>query len=321
MIWKEKMKMSESKLNIPWTLLAEDQKIKASPSADSDIWWMHLKNKYALMVNFSGTVKMDLSQICFSGADIQLIEKNKKSVLVLSLNKNADIEIFNRFGQDLISVPVYGDKQKYADALLVRIKQWMEFLKKSKKKEIDLRIQLGLIAELMFLEYLHSEHHFSYKELLAAWQGPEKASKDFMFSDFFAEVKACFDDENTVRISNEQQLMQESKRLFLVCYKFTQDAFADNLKEIIVRLKEQIKTENENLITMFEQKLLSAGYNPAILYENLISVEEKSIAYYEVGDDFPCITASMLPGCISNVKYDLNLTGISKYMVQSIIKG
>lgn len=315
------MNKTDNSTVIPWKSLSEGQKIKASPHPASDIWWVRLKNgKYGLTINFNGIVHIDLSQIRFNGADANLAEVNGKSVFALSLRENADVEIFNRFGEDLVSVPVFDDKQKYADALFVRMKQWMKFLQRLKKKEIDIRTQIGLIAELKFLKYMHSEHSRTYEELLAAWQGPERASKDFMFDDFFAEIKACFDDENGVHISNEQQLAQESKPLFLVCYKFMQDASADNLADIISLLKQQIGAERDNLVAVFEQKLLSAGYNPAILYENLLSVKELSTGYYRITEDFPSITVKDIPDCISNVKYDLNFNGISKYAVQELIE-
>ena len=306
---------------IPWKSLSEGQKIKASPDTKSDIWWVRLKNgKYGLTINFNGIVHIDLSQIRFSGADANLAEVNEKSVFALSLREDADIEIFNRFGEDLVSVPVCDDKQEYADALFVRMKQWMKFLQRLRKKEIDIRIQIGLMAELKFLQYMHFEYSLTYEELLAAWNGPEKASKDFMFNDFFAEVKACFNDESGIHISNARQLALESKDLFLVCYKFTQDVSAENLADVISLLKQQIREEQENLVIVFEQKLLSVGYNPAVLYENLISVKEISVTYYKVTDEFPSITIADIPECISNVKYDINFTGMSKYTVQELIE-
>ena len=306
---------------IPWKSLSKGQKIKASPAPNSDIWWVRLKDgKYGLTINFNSIVHIDLSQIRFNGADANLAETRNKSVFALSLRENADIEIFNRFGEDLVSVPVCDDKQKYADALFVRMKQWMKFLQRLKKKEIDIRTQIGLIAELKFMQYMHSEYSRTYEELLAAWQGPERASKDFMFNDFFAEIKACFDDENGVHISNEQQLVQESKDLFLVCYKLIQDASADNLADIISSLKQQIGAEGADLVTTFEQKLLAVGYNPAISYENLVSVREVSTTYYKITDEFPCITIADIPECISNVKYDINFIGMSKYAVQELIE-
>ena len=315
------MNTTDNIIVIPWKSLNEGQKIKASPHPESDIWWVRLNNgKFGLIINFSSIVHIDLSQIRFNGADVNLTELNGKSVFALSLRENADIEIFNRFGEDLISVPVYKDKQKYADALFVRMKQWMKFLQRLKKKEIDVRTQIGLMAELCFFEYMHSEYSYKYQELLAAWQGPEKASKDFMFNDFFAEIKSCFDDENSIHISNEKQLMQESKDLFLICYKFAQDAAADNLSDIVSKLKQQINAEDESLVAVFEQKLLSAGYNPAIIYENLISIRELSVSYYKVTDDFPGITVQDIPGCVSNVKYDIDFSGISKYAVQKLIE-
>lgn len=306
--------------NIPWETLSEGQKIKASPLPKSDIWWVRLRNgKYGFTINFNGFVNMDLSQIRFNGADANLAEKNERSVFVLSLRENADIEIFNRFGEDLVSVPVYGDTQKYANALLVRMKQWMKFLQRLRKKIIDVRVQAGLMAELLFFEYMHSTYSFTYEELLAAWQGPEKSSKDFMFPDFFAEIKSCFDDENAVRISSEKQLMRESKDLYLVCYKFAQDSSADNLSDLINRLKQQIRYEKEDLLSVFEQKLLSAGYNPVVSYENLAPLKEKNIMYYQIADGFPCVTVSDQK-CISNVKYDLDLSGLSEYMIPEIIE-
>lgn len=315
------MQMTDIAPVIPWKSLSEGQMIKASPLPESNIWWVRLNDgRYGLKINFKGIVHIDISQIRFNGADANLSEKDGQSVFALSLRENADIEIFNRFGEDLVSVSVYDDKQKYADALFVRMKQWMKFLQKLKKKEIDIRVQIGLMAELKFLEYMHSEHLRTYEELLAAWQGPEKASKDFMFDDFFAEIKACFDDESSIRISNEKQLMQESKKLFLICYKFIQDATADNLFEIINCLKQQMRVEKENLVSVFEQKLLSAGYNPAVLYENLISVKEASVTYYKVTDDFPSITVTDIPECVSNVKYDLDFTGISKHAIQKLFE-
>ena len=105
-----------------------------------------------------------------------------------------------------------------------------------------------------------------------------------------------------------------------MCYKFAQDASADNLADVISVLIQQIKNEKENLVTVFEQKLLSVGYNPALSYENLVSVKDVSVTYYNVTDEFPSITVADIPECISNVKYDINFTGMSKYAVQELIE-
>ena len=74
------------------------------------------------------------------------------------------------------------------------------------------------------------------------------------------------------------------------------------------------------MVVIFEQKLLSVGYNPAISYENLISVRENAIMYYKVTEDFPCITVAEIPECISDVKYNLELYGISEFAVAEIIE-
>ena len=129
------MNKADNSTVIPWKSLSEGQKIKASSDVKSDIWWVRLQNgKYGLTINFNGIVHIDLAQIRFSGADANLADVNGKSVFALSLREDADIEIFNRFGEDLVSVPVYDDKQKYADTLFLSMKKLMKFLKRLKKK-------------------------------------------------------------------------------------------------------------------------------------------------------------------------------------------
>lgn len=305
---------------IHWEFLSEGQQIKADTNPNSDIWWVRLKNgACALTVGFSCIVDMDLSKIRFNGAKTQLGEKDGRSVFFLVLNEKADLDIFTRFGEDLINV-LPGDKnQKYADALFTRLKQWMRFLQKEQVKTIEMRKQLGLMGELSFLELIHNEYAFTYADLLAAWQGPEMSSKDFMFADFFAEVKSCFNDETVVHISNEKQLMPESKPAYLICYRFTQDSSADDLSERIARLRENIASEDENLIVVFEQKLLALGYNPAIAYQNLISLRETDNEFYQIKDGFPCIQITDIPEGVSNVKYELDLAVLHRFMVQKII--
>lgn len=106
------MKMTDIASVIPWESLSEGQMIKASPLPESNIWWVRLNDgRYGLRINFNGIVHMDISQIRFNGADANLLEKDGQSVFALSLRENADIEIFNRFGEDLLSVSIYDDKQ------------------------------------------------------------------------------------------------------------------------------------------------------------------------------------------------------------------
>lgn len=245
----------------------------------ASIWWVRLNDgRYGLRINFNGIVHMDISQIRFNGADANLLEKDGQSVFALSLRENADIEIFNRFGEDLLSVSIYDDKQKYADALFIRMKQWMKFLQKLKKKEIDVRVQIGLMAELKFLEYMHSEYLCTYEELLAAWQGPERASKDFMFDNFFAEIKACFDDERSIRISNEKQLMQESKKLFLICYKSLYNYYnIADLVPAISKIKKNItfinadKKGNNMYSAGINHYISFIQQNPTLLFDIAVS--------------------------------------------------
>lgn len=98
------MNKADNSTVIPWKSLSEGQKIKASSDVKSDIWWVRLQNgKYGLTINFNGIVHIDLAQIRFSGADANLADVNGKSVFALSLREDADIEIFNRFGEDLVS--------------------------------------------------------------------------------------------------------------------------------------------------------------------------------------------------------------------------
>lgn len=53
---------------------------------------------------------------------------------------------------------------------------------------------------------------------------------------------------------------------------------------------------------------------------NLVSVKDVSVTYYNVTDEFPSITVTDISECISNVKYDIDFMGMSKYAVQELIE-
>ena len=66
--------------------------------------------------------------------------------------------------------------------------------------------------------------------------------------------------------------------------------------------------------TDFSNKLLHFGYIPRQEYENENNTYEIiDISYYHVGQDFPCLRKTTIPGSVIKAEYVLSLPAIQHY--------
>ena len=301
----------------PWSTLSRNQQRKCNSNPKSQAWWMYLADgRYCFRIDFNSNVQMDLKNISFAGGNVRLLEKGPTNTFVLFLNENSDLDVFTRFCSVLIDVDPGEGKQKYADSLYKVLVQWMRFLQKVKDtQDMDVRKQIGLLGELTFLKrYLHDKKGRKYKEILNYWTGPEKAPNDFMLGDISFEIKSHYMDEDSVRISNEKQLLYLGKPLFLVGYSVTQDENGKNVEELSYEIREEILIECSELLGLFDQKLFLYGFNPAKKYTGLNHYCVSEPVFYEVDDRFPHIKKNDPTSAISGIKYDLMLSGLIDFL-------
>lgn len=233
--------------------------------------------------------------------------------IILSLKNPNDEKIFIRLCEDLESVDNNGSTQEIADNISARLEQWVYFLSRARATTIPLRTQIGLVGELEFIRTL-LEANCPTETVLEWWLGPDGNAKDFVLPKISYEIKSVLIDDDTVTISNKDQLdISDGKPLLLSVYEMIESSKGKNVMEIALELISRYFNHNKNLKAIFERKLLSLNMNIMEKYENLHKFEQIGIKYYTVTEEFPKLTTSDIPSGITDVKYKISLAAIAEH--------
>lgn len=259
---------------------------------------------------------------------IQIIpdkEQKEKQLLILSLTDNEFTDIFAVLCEDLFqSITNIAIESEFVKTLRDRFEQWKELFERVRDRELSLEAQKGLFGELYFLQKIITATD-NPLFCVNLWKGPETGIRDFEHNMWAVEVK-------TTTTHNQQKLFINSERqldcshlnnlyLFHISveirdgFDFTINAIIDNLKKII--------SENIQAITIFNMKLLKAGFFKVDKEKyDKIGYEIRSEKYYHILDNFPRIEEKDLRANVGNVKYSIIPPENGKYKVlfEEIIK-
>lgn len=208
------------------------------------------------------------------------------------------------------------DEQKAINVLLNRLDGWRRFLK-SKRKVLDKRGLIGLIAELYFLKnelFLK----FGIKQSLNFWKAPIQEKQDFIVHDIAIEIKTK-STQNKITISSFEQLNTELNNLYIYVVTITESSQSIlnsiNALQYIENIKREIATQDIESLLEFEKLLFEYGYfNNPECEQLYFFIGEKSI--YKVENDFPKI--SSIQSGIESLTYKINLDSCQKYEVANI---
>lgn len=171
----------------------------------------------------------------------------------------------------------------------------------------------GMIGEIYFAIDALSKH-YSWDEILVAWEGPNGADRDYQFTDNWYEVKAIATGKDTMTISSLNQL--DTINLgYIVKYEVDE---VNALNPAAISVSETVKTIRAILASyptaslLFEQKLVSLGYLDKKSYDE-IYFSHKGPSYYLVDNKFPRLTPNSAPAEIVAVRYDLSLAGVEPW--------
>lgn len=208
------------------------------------------------------------------------------------------------------------DEQKAIDVLLNRIDSWRKFLK-SKRKILDKRGLIGLLAELYFLKN-ELFPKFGIKQSLNFWKAPAQEKQDFIVHNIAIEIKTK-NTQNKITISSFEQLNSELENLYIYVITITESSQnilnSINVLQYIKNIKKQIAAQDIELLIKFEKLLFEYGYfNNPDFEELYFFIGEKSI--YKVENDFPKI--SSIQSGIESLTYKINLDSCQKYEVVNI---
>lgn len=211
------------------------------------------------------------------------------------------------------------DEKDAINSILRRLSYWRLLLEREVFNLLSEGAIRGLFGELFFLSKLIKKNDLSSS--LKAWVGPLNASQDFQTDDCAWEVKTIRPTADYVQISSEWQLDISKLPVHLVIIVLFEVNKTDNVISFSLNgLVESIRSilmDDIEASDLFEQKLTAVGYSPRSEYDDF-KYKIKDILTYEVVDGFPCVSQKKLAKGIVNVKYDLEISELEKYRIDSI---
>ena len=199
--------------------------------------------------------------------------------------------------------------------LLDRMALWQRLFEEQAFDGLSPEAQRGLYAELRFLldTVLPS---LVPAVAVAAWQAPNRTSKDFVHGTVAIEVKSRFKKgPPKVRISSENQLDEAGYRLFLAVITLDPEAQGgESLPELVDRLRQDLMSFGVAMTT-FDDQLIRAGYLEIHRshYESAHYVPSSLL--FQIQNGFPRIVSSDLPPGITHTAYDLELVAVTQFLI------
>ena len=315
----------------PWEKISkpssEINRLRADTNHPHDFFWGKDSEGHQLLVIVFCSEHLKIftpKDILLSGirTDIRKVPETDEAIFLLCLMNNENEDIFYSLCMDLLektrSIP---NVLIAIEVLHNRLLEWSDFLSKTNKKHLTNQQIQGLFAELCFLKELIVDNEYSKESLLSSWQGPERNAHDFILGDIAVEIKSVAGSHaESVRISSENQLSTYLEHLFLKCYFLSVDQDGEKGISLNYQVSKVLELlDHQELIEIFEKKLIAAGYINLSEYDcPSFGIEKEQT--YQVRDDFPRITPATLPQGITKVSYDLELIAISDYKIDAIPK-
>ena len=169
-------------------------------------------------------IKEDLSDeykknnVSVNGLELEFRKDDTALRLILTLEKNADRDIFESLCRSLVKALENAQDSTSSLAIaFAHLRRWKVFMA-GRKQLLSAEEVRGLFAELSFLRELIN--HLGADKAMEAWMGPERSHQDFIYGNTAVEIKSLSGNErNSVRISSEDQLESLNEDLFLRIYK------------------------------------------------------------------------------------------------------
>ena len=201
--------------------------------------------------------------------------------------------------------------QNHSSAIRESIEVWNNLV--LLKPTLGQEQEVGLIGELLFLEFLLRDHGMTS---LVNWTGPEREEHDFKFNGFDVEVKTTTQELRLHQIGSLSQLKETpGKSLFLLSNQLTKTgANGFTLSELVERVSVLL---SPGLAIGFTDKLTKCKYfeSDSSLYKTRWELRT-SPKFFAVTDGFPRLLSETLglpqelKARVSDVSYRINVEGI-----------
>jgi hypothetical protein len=271
------------------------------------------KGRYA--IKFRGDFNPEYKIKSVAGIEINQYKNDGFNTLQFSLiNKNSK-ELFYTFCQDIIEATKIIQEEKSAYKIILnRFNSWKKLFSAPKALLSESEI-MGLIGELLFLRNFLFVH-YGKEESLRSWSGQALTHKDFSYKDKWYEIKAIHSGKSSVVISSLEQLQGNEDGELVVFSLEKMSSHYDGIRINSLALEILNSLENDVQKDSFLDSVLSRGFSFDDFYDDLVFAQV-SMTRYLVNSSFPKLTKSNVNEGIIKVQYDLSLTFLHKYMIQS----
>jgi hypothetical protein len=246
---------------------------------------------------------------------------DNRKTWILTLKKEEYDSIFTKLCWDLIEFTERcEDEEKNVKYIVLRFKKWQDLLENAKNQSLSEQVIKGLIGELFFLkEYVLKRYEPGIA--LDGWVGPMGGDKDFLYPDYWIEIKTISPGKNSFTISSLEQLdsQEEGKMCLIFMEKAVKnDRNSISLPKLTMEIRKELEGELEAL-RIFDLKISIIGDIENEEYENR-NYAIKKIKEYHVNESFPKIRQEEIPVEITEVTYNISISAIDKWETKDIIK-
>lgn len=224
--------------------------------------------------------------------------------------------LFTHLVNDLVRVTRKPTTIAPAELVIRRLRHWQELLSKAPSGVLGPRALVGLAAELRFLQ----DEAMPRKGALAAvlaWNGPQRAPRDFQFSDVEVEIKALQVGATEVLISSLEQLSPASVSIRIasrVVEIRSDPTEADVAMSGLVSGVRASCGDHEDARLELEDRLILAGYLDLPAYDSIF-VSFGKLAIFDVTEAFPRLTRDGTPDAVANCRYSLRIASILPFLM------
>ena len=181
--------------------------------------------------------------------------------------------------------------------VLERFAKWQRLMEHGYSGLLSFAAIKGLLGELVFLERYAIERYGS-AVALQGWLGPDKADRDFVFSDLWYEIKTVDPSASEVSISSVEQLDTDKSGQLLVFYaEKTSPAESGSITlNAQVSLLRKLFRDHPAELMLFEDKLSSCGYIDRTEYDQYF-FSFTGNRFFAVDHSFPRLRRKLLVHC------------------------
>lgn len=230
--------------------------------------------------------------------------------IALARREHASLTMFTMMAADILMM-----MDRFADStekdllylFLGRIRGWQEFMDRGGPATLGPEAELGLFGELSVLRRL-IDAGLGTRQLLDAWQGPQRGLHDFVLGTGALEVKSTLaTDGFPARVQSLDQFDPAIRDPILCCAaRFVEDEDGRTLPAMIADTREYIGNDALSL-GIFETRLIQAGYISEVAVHYTRRFRLQDLRILRVEGPFPRLTASTVPAGVLRARYEVDL--------------